>query len=74
MGETVKAHRVNVRISEQDKARLDRIIESGVVVSVTDAIRKSLALLDELVRLNREGGQVNVEESSGDRYRLRLWP
>ncbi len=67
-----KKIRLNLAVSPQVKNRIDRLQEASDGASITEVIRRALALYEELAAIRDEGSSLVVESESGPRERLRF--
>ncbi len=67
--------RLNLAISPEVKARLENLQERTEADSMTEVIRRALAVYERLVDIDRDGCVFRIEGPEGDdRGRLRIWP
>ncbi len=67
--------RLNLAISPQVKARLDDIQQLTGADSMTEVIRRALAVYERIVEMDKDGCKLRVEDPNGKVLdRLRIWP
>lgn len=64
--------RLNMLVSPSVKGRIDALVERTDAESMTDVIRKALALYDEYIAVKEEGGAVLIEDKEGKQHYLRI--
>ena len=67
-----KKIRLNLVVSPQVKKRIERLQEASDGASITEVIRRALALYEELIAIRDEGNSLIVESKAGPRERLRF--
>ncbi len=63
--------RLNLVVNRQVKERLNRLQELSEGASLTEVIRRALAVYDELLTIRQEGGRFVIENGE-DREVLRI--
>lgn len=63
--------RLNVVVNQHVKGRIERLQEMAEDASITEVIRRALAVYEELLKIREEGGQL-VVENRDSREILRL--
>lgn len=63
--------RLNLVVSRQIKDRVERLQALSEATSITEVIRRALAIYEELLQIRQEGGQL-VVEGDGERQILRF--
>lgn len=64
--------RLNLAVTQQVKDRLDRLVDETEAESVTEIVRRSLSLYDELIGIEKSGGRIILENDEGKRVVLAL--
>lgn len=64
--------RLNLAISPKVKHRLERLQEATDGASVTEVIRRALAIYEEVIAIREDGGQLFIKNSNGESERLRI--
>ncbi len=64
--------RLNLAVSPEVKARIEHLQSTTEGASITEVIRRALALYEEFLTIRNEGGQLVVETPGGQRERLRI--
>jgi hypothetical protein len=67
-----KSQRLNLRISVEDEKRLDDLVKLSAAPSITEVIRRSLAVYEHLLKSNRAGKQIVVRDKDGTERNLLL--
>lgn len=65
--------RLSLAVTPQVKGRLDRLLEQTEAESITEVIRRALAIYEELVEVKRSGGRVVLESKTGAREAIRVF-
>jgi hypothetical protein len=63
--------RLNLVVNRQVKDRIDQLQERSEATSITEVVRRALAIYEELLKIREEGGQL-VIEGKGEREVLRI--
>jgi hypothetical protein len=63
--------RLNLVVNHQVKERIDHLQELSEATSITEVVRRALAIYEELLKIREEGGQL-VIEGRGERELLRI--
>lgn len=63
--------RLNLVVNRQVKDRIDHLQELSDATSITEVVRRALAVYEELLTIREEGGQL-VIEGRGERELLRI--
>lgn len=63
--------RLNLVVNRQVKDRIDHLQELSEATSITEVVRRALAVYEELLKIREEGGQL-VVEGKGERELLRI--
>lgn len=63
--------RLNLVVNRQVKDRIDHLQELSEATSITEVIRRALAVYEELLKIREEGRQL-VVEGQGERELLRI--
>ena len=64
--------RLSLKLAPSTKARLDRLVELADVDTMTEAIRRALALYEMALENEREGGQTVLKTQEGAEQRVLL--
>jgi Ribbon-helix-helix protein, copG family len=64
--------RLNLAVSAQVKERLDRLQRTSDAASITEVIRRALAVYEDLLNVRKGGAKVVVEHRGGTKEVLRL--
>ncbi len=64
--------RLNLAITPQVKRRIERLQKADDGASITEVLRRALAVYEELVAIREEGSRLVIETSSGERELLRI--
>lgn len=71
MNSTDERIRLNLVVNHQVKERIDHLQELSEATSITEVVRRALAIYEELLKIREEGGQL-VIEGRGERELLRI--
>jgi hypothetical protein len=66
--------RINLAIAPTTRELLDALQRRTGAASLEEVVRRSLAYYDALVRIEEEGGRVEVTPKRGQKQLLRLLP
>ena len=69
---TTERVRLNLVVSPQVKERIERLQEAHDGATITEVVRRALALLEDLTEVRREGSRLLIESSSGEIEKLRI--
>lgn len=64
--------RLNLAVSAQVKERLDRLQRTSDAASITEVIRRALAVYEDLLAVRKGGAKIIVEHRGGAKEFLRL--
>lgn len=68
-----KAHRLNVVLSEKDKARIDRLVAMMGADTVTDVTKDALRLLEYFLLKSESGGKFYIQDKDGEMTKLEIF-
>lgn len=63
--------RLNLVVNQHVKSRIERLQEMAEDASITEVVRRALAVYEELLKIREEGGRL-VVENQGTREILRV--
>lgn len=64
--------RLNLAVTPRVKARLEDLLRRTEAESITEVVRRSLAIYEHLVDITSKGGKVILESDSGEQRELQL--
>lgn len=67
-----QTYRLNLRVSQKVRDRLEKLLARSEAESMSDVVRTALAIYDEILGMQEEGGRLYLETSDGERARVRI--
>lgn len=68
----IKKSRLNIELTQEAVSQLQRVQENSGSTTLTEAIRRALALYDLVLEQQKIGGKIIFEHADGSREVLRL--
>lgn len=66
--------RINLEVAPAVRDRLERLKETAELESITEAIRRALAIYEKILELNRDGDEVVIRFRDGTEKPLLIIP